>query len=245
MNNLWKYIIIATAIVLSAVVLATAYTQRYRTATGTITVTGLGETEFTSDLIIIKGHLHVEQYNVADGYRRMDSDRTKVVNFLKSHGIAEDNISFAMLTHHENYSSVYQEGKYIGETFDGYSLKQEFTIESKDIDAVESVARELTSLLADGINISVDEPMYFYSDLNTLKLDLIASAAADARERAELIASNSHAKLGDLTWSTAGVFQITAATGDEEFSAGGAFNLSSREKKARVTVRAEYKIKND
>lgn len=244
MNNLWKYIIIATALVLSAVVLSTAYTQRYRTASGTITVTGLGETEFTSDLIIVNGYITVENYNAAEGYREMDNDRTKVTNFIKSHGIAEESISYAMLTHHEQYSSVYQEGNYIGQTFDGYMLKQEFTIESKDIDAVESVARELTSLLADGINISVDDPMYFYSDLNALKLDLIASAAADARSRAELIASNSGATLGNLNWSSAGVFQITAATGDEEFLAGGAFNLSSREKKARVTVRAEYKIKN-
>ena len=181
--------------------------------------------------------------NAAEGYREMDRNRTKVVNFLKSHGIAEDNIAFAMLSHHEMYNSLYQEGKYIGEEFAGYSLTQEFTIESNDIDAVESVARELTSLLADGVNISVHEPMYFYSDLNTLKLDLIASAAADANKRATLIVSNSGAQLGDLVWSTAGVFQITAATGDEEFSAGGSFNLSSREKKARVTVRSEFKIK--
>lgn len=245
MNNLWKYIIIAVAIVLSAVVLATAYTQRYRTATGTITVIGLGETEFTSDLIIVEGCLNVESYNAADGYNQMDTDRKKVINFLKKHNIAEEDVNFAMLTHHEQYNSVYQEGKYIGEEFAGYSLTQQFTIESKDIDAVESVARELTSLLADGINISVEEPMYFYSDLNALKLDLIAAAASDARERAELIATNSNAKLGLLNWSYAGVFQITAATGDEEFSAGGAFNLSSREKKARVTVRAEYKIQNE
>ena len=162
MNNLWKYIIIASAIVLSAIVVSTAYTQRYRTAAGTITVTGLGETEFTSDLIIVKGYINVENMNAAEGYREMDRNRTKVVNFLKSHGIAEDNISFAMLSHHEMYNSLYQEGKYIGEEFAGYSLTQEFTIESNDIDAVESVARELTSLLADGVNISVHEPTEFY-----------------------------------------------------------------------------------
>lgn len=245
MNNLWKYIIIAVAVVLSAMVMAAAYTEGYRRTSGTITVTGLGETEFTSDLIIVKGHISVENFVAAEGYREMESDRSKVINFIKSHGILEDNISFAMLTHREQYNSVYQEGNYIGEEFAGYRLNQEFTIESKDIDAVEGVARELTSLLADGINISVEEPMYFYSNLNALKLDLIASAAADARNRAELIASNSGAALGRLNWSYAGVFQITAATGDEEFSAGGAFNLSSREKKARVTVRAEYKIKNE
>ena len=72
---------------------------------------------------------------------------------------------------------------------------------------------------------------------------MLAAAAADARERAQNIAESSEAMLGELKMSRAGVFQITAATGDEEFSAGGSFNLSSREKKARVTVRSEFKIK--
>ena len=244
MEKLWKYIIISTAMVLAAMVIASAYTERHRTHTGTITVTGLGETMFTSDHIIIKGSLSIENMDAAEGYRLMERDRNKVVSFIEQHGVAKDAVKFAMLSHWEMTTSLYQDGKYIGEKFSGYRLTQDFTIESTDIDAVESVAQELASLLADGVNISVQEPMYIYSDLNTLKLDLIAAAAADARARAELIATNSNTELGELNWSSAGVFQITSATGDEEFSAGGAFNLSSREKKARVTVRAEYKIDN-
>ncbi len=244
MEKLWKYIIMSSAVVLAAMVIASAYTERSRSDRGTITVTGLGETEFTSDIIIVKGHINVEDYNAAEGYRLMERDRNKVVAFIEKLGVASSNIKFNMLSNYEMTTSIYQEGKYIGEQFKGYRLTQGFTIESNDIDAVERVARELSSLLAEGIDISVNEPMYFYSDLNTLKLDLIASAAADAHERASLIAKNSGSELGELTRSSAGVFQITAATGDEEFSAGGAFNLSSREKKARVTVRAEYKIDN-
>ena len=94
------------------------------------------------------------------------------------------------------------------------------------------------------ISIEVNNPMYYFSGLESVKLDLLSAAAADAHERAKNIVENSGAELGNLTWSRAGVFQITAATGDEEFSAGGSFNLSSREKKARVTVRSEFKIKN-
>lgn len=40
-----------------------------------------------------------------------------------------------------------------------------------------------------------------------------------------------------------GVFQITGANTNEEFSAGGSFNTSSRQKKARITMRVEYRIK--
>ena len=140
--------------------------------------------------------------------------------------------------------SVYQNGDYIGSRFAGYRLSQSFTVESNEVAAVENAARELPSLLAHGISIEVNNPEYYYSNLESVKLDLISAAAADAHERAKNIAENSGAELGDLAMSRAGVFQITAATGDEEFSAGGSFNISSRDKKARVTVRAEYKIKH-
>ena len=87
--------------------------------------------------------------------------------------------------------------------------------------------------------------MYYYTGLEDVKLSLLAAAAEDARDRAKNIAESSGSELGKIKLSRAGVFQITAATGDEEFSAGGSFNLSSREKKARVTVRSEFYIVNN
>ena len=243
MNNLWKYIIIASSVVLSSIVLSAAITQRYRANTGTITVTGLGETEFTSDLITIEGNIEVENYDAAEGYRSLEQSRESVINFLTSKGVAREAISFKMPSSYKLSESVYENGDYIGSRFAGYKLTQCFNIESNEVDTVEAAARELPSLLARGISIEVENPMYYYTELESVKLNLLAAAAADARERARNIAENSDAELGDLAMSRAGVFQITAATGDEEFLAGGSFNLSSREKKARVTVRAEYKIK--
>ena len=49
MKTYWKYLFAAAVVIASAAILARAYTYRYRTA-GTISVTGLGETEFASDL---------------------------------------------------------------------------------------------------------------------------------------------------------------------------------------------------
>lgn len=244
MNNLWKYIIIASSVVLSAVVLSSAITQRYRANTGTIAVTGLGETQFTSDLIVIEGQIEVENYDAAEGYRSLEQSRESVINFLTSKGVSSDAITFNMPSSYKLSESVYENGDYVGSRFAGYKLTQTFNIESQEVDTVEAAARELPSLLARGISIDVNNPMYYFTELESVKLDLLAAAAADARERAKNIAENSDAELGELAMSRAGVFQITAATGDEEFSAGGSFNLSSREKKARVTVRAEYRIKH-
>lgn len=242
MGNLWKYVIIGVSVVLSAMVLAAAYTQNHRTSTGTITVTGLGETEFTSDLIVIDGEISVENYDAAEAYSLLEKSRKRVIAFLVSKGVKEENISFNMPNSYELTRSIYENGDYVGSQFVGYKITQVYSIESMEVDVTESAARELPSLIAEGINIEVENPMYYYTGLENVKLSLLAAAAEDARERAKNIAESSDAKLGKLKMSRAGVFQITAATGDEEFSAGGSFNLSSREKKARVTVRSEYRI---
>lgn len=49
-----KYAIIGIAIILSAYLLGRAYTYKYRSQ-DTVVVTGLGETEFESDLIVWSG----------------------------------------------------------------------------------------------------------------------------------------------------------------------------------------------
>lgn len=243
MNNLWKYIIISLSIVLAAIVVAAAYTEGSKPAMGTITVTGLGETEFTSDLIVIEGEIRTEDYEAADAYSELERSRSKVVSFLVEKGVKEECISFDMPNSYELHRSQYENGDYVGDIFAGYKIRLNYTIESEDIDTVESAARELTSLFAEGIDISVENPMYYFSGLEDVKLKLLAEAASDARERALNIANSSEAELGKLKTARAGVFQITAATGDEEFLAGGSFNLSSRDKKARVTVRSEFYIK--
>ena len=74
-------------------------------------------------------------------------------------------------------------------------------------------------------------------------MGLIETASADARMRAEKIARNAGTKIGRVASARMGVFQITGANTNEEFSAGGSFNTASRQKKARITMRVEYRVK--
>ena len=243
MGNIMKYVIASLGFVVAAIVVAAAYTQGHKPAQGTITVTGLGETEFTSDLIVIQGEIEAENYDAAEAYHTLEQNRQKMVAFLAARGVEAESIKFNMPYSYEMRRSQYVNGNYVGEQFAGYNISQTYTIESKDVDVLESAARELPSLMAEGIAIRVNNPMYYYTGLEDVKLSLLSAAAADARDRAMNIAKSSKSELGELKLSRAGVFQITAATGDEEFSAGGSFNLSSRDKKARVTVRSEFYIK--
>ena len=108
---------------------------------------------------------------------------------------------------------------------------------------MESVSREISALIAQGVSLEASAPDYYYTKLDDVKLSLIEKASADARLRAAKIADNAGTRLGAVKSARMGVFQITGANANEEFSAGGSFNTSSRNKKARITMRIEYRVK--
>jgi len=200
-------------------------------------VTGLGETEFSSDLIVWNGFITAEAQNVEAGYAQIESSKKKVYDYLLSKGIAAEAVVFQFVNVTKQYEPVYSaNGSWAGQRFTGYRLSQGFTVESKSVDAVENVSREISSLIAQGVSIEAMQPDYYYTKLDDVKLSLIEKASADARVRAG-------AKLGGVASARMGVFQITGANTNEEFSAGGSFNTSSRQKKARITMRVEYRIK--
>lgn len=248
-----KYIIIALAIVVSAWLLGRAYTYKYRSQ-DTIVVTGLGETEFASDLIVWNGEIVVETQDVASGYAQLERNKQKVLEFITSRGVAVEQITPSGVTVKQvvfKFVNVYKQtepvynanGNYAGQRFTGYRLSQSFSVESKDVDKVENISREISALIAQGVSIEAYSPSYYYTKLDDVKLSLIEQASADARMRAEKIADNAGTSIGRVASAKMGVFQITGANSNEEFSAGGSFNTSSRQKKARITMRIEYRVK--
>ena len=238
-----KYWIIALAAVVCAALLARAYTYKYR-AQDILVVTGLGETEFVSDLIVWSGVLTAESQNVATGYAQLEANKAKVQQYLTGKGIPAESVVFEFVNVNKNYEPVYTaSGNWAGQRFTGYNLRQRFTVESTDVEKVEVVSREISSLIAQGVSIEAYAPDYYYTKLDDVKMGLIETASADARNRAEKIAMNAGTKIGSVASARMGVFQITGANSNEEFSAGGSFNTSSRTKKARITMRIEYRVK--
>lgn len=238
-----KYIVIAVAALACAFVLGRAYTYKFRSQ-DTIVVTGLGETEFSSDLIVWSGTLTAEAQNAAAGYAEIEASKAKVQQYLTAKGLPAEAVVFEFVNVDKQFSPVYNaNGNWAGQRFSGYALRQRFTVESKEVEKVETISREISSLIAQGVSIEAYAPDYYYTKLDDVKMGLIETASADARARAEKIADNAGARIGRVASARMGVFQITGANSNEEFSAGGSFNTSSRNKKARITMRIEYRIK--
>ena len=77
------YVAIAMAVIVGCFVLGGAYKYKYREQQ-TITVTGLGEQEFTSDMIVWRGWIVVDNPSIAQGYAQLEEDKAKVLKFIES-----------------------------------------------------------------------------------------------------------------------------------------------------------------
>lgn len=235
---IWGIIIVLTAMILVS-------TVKFRSLAGDkISVTGLGETEFVSDLIVWQGTLTCNNNSLEAGYNEIERQRKIVQEYIMSQGIADSCVVFSFINNYERQKPIYGgNGQYVGTAPDGYSFNQEIKIESAEVDKVEELSRNISVLFSKGVNIQSQAPSYYYSKLEGLKLDIIATATKDARSRAETIAKKSKSKVGQLASAKMGVFQIVAPNSNEAYSWGGNYNTSSKNKKASITMKLEYHIK--
>lgn len=235
-------IIFGIAIVASSIFLGKAYTDRSK-ADGEIRVTGLGKTDFSSDLIVWEGEFSSLNKDLKLSYITLEKNKATVNRYLVEKGIETKQLVYSAVKTDENFKRLYStDGKFIGEEFVGYKLTQTVKIESNDVDKIEKVSREITELLNQGVQFYSEAPRYYYTKLADLKIKMISKATEDARLRAEKISEFSGGKLGKLESARMGIFQITGQNSKENHSWGGTYNTTSRKKTASITMKLTYKV---
>ncbi len=243
MKHLTSSILFSISIVLAAIFLGNAYVNRNKSE-GEISVTGLGNANFDSDLVVWEGSFSVLNSDLKQAYLTLEKNKSIVSTYLTEKGITTDELVFsAVRTVQKNKPLYSSSGNFVGEQFVGYELNQKVQIESKDVDKVEKLSREITELLNQGVQFYSEVPRYYYTKLADLKIEMISKATEDAHIRAEKIAANSGGQLGSLQTAKMGVFQITGQNSGEDYSWGGTYNTDSREKTASITMKLIYQVK--
>ncbi|MCQ2294569.1 MAG: SIMPL domain-containing protein [Bacteroidales bacterium] len=209
----------------------------------TISVVGKAERDFVSDLIVWDFSYNVLDSEMKQGYASIKEINKTVSDYLASKGVDTKDIQFRTLDcnkeneyHYNNGNSYY--------TFLGYRLNQYVRIESNDVDKVEKISREMAELLDRGINLESNSLSYYYTKLSDLKIEMLSEASSDAHNRAETIAKSAGSHLSGLKEGNMGVFQITAPnSADEDYTWGGAFNTTSKIKRASINMRLTYYVR--
>lgn len=241
-KNIIVITIAALGFVIGLALLGNAIKNRNQSE-NTISVTGLGTKEFTSDLIAWSGNFSRNSFELKSAYDQLESDKQIIEKYLLSKGINKDEIVFSAVDMHKMYDYSSDNYGNSSRKFSGYQLSQNVNIESKEVAKIENLSRTITEIINQGIELTSSSPRYFYTKLADVKQEMIANATKDARQRAEKIAENAGSGLGDLKKASMGVIQITAPNSNEDYSWGGTYNTSSKEKVASITIKLEYRVR--
>jgi hypothetical protein len=234
---------IALSVVLSAYLLADAFRNRNESS-NVISVTGLGSKDFASDLIVWSGSFHKMNAELRIAYSELDAAREVIKGYLVQKGIPSEEIIFSAIDIEQQFDTRYDEnGNQLSSVFKGYRLQQSVQIESRQVELVEGVSRNVTELINSGIEFYSNKPSYYYTRLAELKIEMIAEATKDASIRAQKIAENAGGSLGDLKSADMGVIQIVGQNSSDDYSWGGSLNTTSKNKTASITVNLQYQSK--
>jgi hypothetical protein len=239
MKNNFRSIIISLSVVTAAWILGSAWKSSH-SSNHTISVTGLASKDFDSDLIVWSGSVIRKSLELKDAYAEIKKDQETIKKYLIAKGILESEMVFNSINISKDFNVIYNNDGSRRETFNGFVLSQQVEINSKNVEKVEKISREVTEIIDQGIEFNSNVPSYYYTKLDKLKLEMLANATANAKQRAEKIAENAGAELGKLKKADMGIFQITAQNSPEELTWGGAFNTYSKNKTARITVKTDY-----
>jgi hypothetical protein len=250
-NKLKSTLVIGVSIIITALILGSAFKNRNENL-DTISVVGLGTTDFVSDEILWSGSFVTKSFDIKEAYNKMISDQKIVADFFLSKGFKKEEFTFGAVQFNkrfrevriENPENAYQT-KY-EQVFDGYEATQTITFSAKKnpdlMNRIEEVSSKTSELINSGIELTSNSIQYTYSNLPNLKHRLIEKASKDASERAQKIVNTANGSLGKLKSASMGVFQITGQGSTEEDSYGGNNDTYSKNKTARITVRLEYEL---
>lgn len=232
--------IIGLSAIIAFAIVGSAY--KYRSTTmETIVVTGLAEKDFNSNLIVWNGTYSRKSADLKSAYSALKVDENFIRAYLQKKGIAGNEMVFSSVNINKEFEQAFDSmGRNTGQRFSGYNLVQTVKIESANVDRIDKISREATELIENGIEFNSSAPLFYNTKLAEVKMELLAKASADAKKRAETIAENAGSSLGKIKKATMGVFQITGKNSNEDYSYGGAFNTSSRNKTGSITIKMEF-----
>lgn len=198
-----------------------------------ITVTGSARQDVVSDLAIWGAAFAVEADTVVGAQQKLKADELKVRGFLAQNGINGAEISAINI---QRLKETY--GEETRKTV-GFRLSQVLRFESTNLQLVATLQQKSGALVEQGVELNDQGISYLYTKVAEAKVDLLAAATKDARQRAIQIASQGGRQLGSLRSARMGVFQITPRNSNDT-SAEGINDTSSRDKSIRAVISASF-----
>ncbi len=173
-----------------------------------VTVRGLAEREVPANKVTWPIVYKVMGNDLPSLNSRIKSTNTVILDFLKTNGISDSEISVNPGRLSDLESDYYGDNKPLYR----YSIKQVIVVTSEQVEKVRQLIDRQSELLNKGIAIITNEYgnaiKYEYTQLNDVKPDMITEATKNAREAGDRFAADSDSHLGKIKTASQGQFSI-------------------------------------
>jgi hypothetical protein len=143
MRILYAAIVLGLCAIIAFWIAGNAFKYKSK-STETIVVTGLAEKDFVSDLIVWNGSYSRKAMDIKSTYAAVKVDESAIRQYLKGKGIADNEMVFSSVVINKEFDTRTDEnGRQLGQQFSGYNLMQTVKVESKNVDKIDKIAREV------------------------------------------------------------------------------------------------------
>lgn len=209
-----------------------------RGANDTITVTGASTERIRSDAVDWSVEVSHSGGSQQASYQGLQPAVQRSVAFLRAQGIRPEQIQL---------ESVKSEKQELMDPRTGelrsiiWQSRQPILISSGDVERIQLISRRMGQLIGEGVPLTINPPAYTYTRLAEKRVDMLAKATRDARQRARAIAREAGSSIGALTNADTGTFQITAPNSTEANDAGS-YDTRSIEKDITAVMSVTFRV---
>lgn len=237
-----RTIVFSVALVIAAAILGYQVKQ-VGGGRETISVKGLAEKPVTADRAEWRVVIQVQGATIPEALAKLRRERPQLDEFLAKAGFGKTTLTDSSESVEPNYEQVEGRNGNMRSVQQGHLARQTVTINTTEIAKVQAASRAIVQFEAEGHPVQYGEPQYLVSNLEEVKMSLIAAAMQNSRTRASEFAKSGDVKVGRMRSASQGAFYILAAGADQDVSDwGGAYDKSTVDKIARVVVTVDYAI---
>lgn len=208
-----NYYVEATILAVAIVVFGTFVKNsldRFTDKERVVTVKGLSEREVPADKVIWPLIYKELGNDPADIYQRIEKKNATVMDFLKKHGLSNNEISVNPPQVKDRFADSWSQENILNR----YVASSVIIVNSTQVDLVRNIMQKQAELMKIGIALISEDygnnmVKYEFTGLNEIKPEMVEESTKNARATAEKFAKDSDSELGKIRRAIQGQFSIT------------------------------------
>ena len=165
-----------------------------------VEVKGLSERIVKSDVAIWTLNYEVKSNDIDSLYAEIERNNNTIKTFLKEKGFEDSEINFAPVN---IYQDTYREAVF------RYNSSTSASVYTKKVDLMRTASKDSLQLVKRGVTLNQNSINFEFSNINSIKPEMLAEAIKNAKSSASQFAKESGSRLGAVSRGNQGVCDIT------------------------------------